>query len=153
MRVLGVDFGRRRIGLALSDETGVLARPWRTIPAGRTPGASARIVADALAVGGDEADCVGAAVVGLPRKLGGEDTDQTAAARTFAGALERLLELPVHLQDERLTSHEAEARLAEQEPDWRKRKARLDAAAAAVILQEFLDRGASGVAGSTGELD
>ena len=47
--------------------------------------------------------------------------------------------LPVYLQDERLTSVEAEARLAAREPDWRRRKARLDAAAAAVILQDFLD--------------
>ena len=52
--------------------------------------------------------------------------------RTLAG-------MDVHLQDERLTSREAESRLAEREPDWRRRKARLDAAAAAIILQDFLD--------------
>jgi putative Holliday junction resolvase len=144
MRVLGVDFGQRRIGLALSDETGVLARPWQTVTAGRTPGASARVVADVLAAGSEEAESLGAVVVGLPRRLGGEATDQTASAQVFARALGRLIGLEIHLQDERLTSHEAEALLAEREPDWRKRKARLDAVAAAIILQEFLDARSSG---------
>jgi len=147
---LGVDYGRRRIGLALSDETAVLARPWQTVAAGRTPAASARLVADVLAGGAEESDGLGAVVVGLPRKLGGEDTDQTAPAKAFAAELGRLTGLPVDLQDERLTSHEADARLAEHERDWRKRKARLDAAAAAVILQEFLDTRPSGAAESAG---
>ena len=54
-------------------------------------------------------------------------------------ALAALTGLPVHLQDERLTSHEAEARLAERERDWRARKKKVDAAAAAIILQDYLD--------------
>jgi putative Holliday junction resolvase len=78
-------------------------------------------------------------VVGLPRRLSGEETDQTTAARVFAAALSRANAPPVHLQDERLSSHEAERLLAEREPDWRLRKRKLDAAAAAVILQDFLD--------------
>jgi putative Holliday junction resolvase len=59
--------------------------------------------------------------------------------RKFAQELARLTALPVTLQDERLTSREAESRLALREKDWRARKARLDAAAAAIILQDFLD--------------
>ncbi|HUL74256.1 MAG TPA: Holliday junction resolvase RuvX [Vicinamibacterales bacterium] len=141
MRFLGVDFGRRRIGLAVSDATGVLARPWRTIGAGATPRASAAELATLIE--GEPADAdlseLGGVVVGLPRKLGGEDTDQTGAATEFARALGDLTHLEVHLQDERLTSHEADARLAEREKDWRKRKVKLDAAAAAIILQDFLD--------------
>jgi putative Holliday junction resolvase len=110
------------------------------VAAGATPRASAAGVA-ALVTSGQEGDLseLGAIVVGLPRRLGGEDNDQTAAAREFAGALGQLAGLPVHLQDERLTSYEAESRLAERERDWRKRKAKLDAAAAAVILQDYLD--------------
>ncbi|MGE5835844.1 MAG: Holliday junction resolvase RuvX [Acidobacteriota bacterium] len=71
--------------------------------------------------------------------MNGEETDQTQPARDFANTLASLTGLEVTLQDERLTSHEAESRLAERERDWRRRKARLDAAAAAVILQEYLD--------------
>ncbi len=141
MRVLGVDFGRRRIGLALSDPGGILARPWRTIAAGADAGASAGQVAALVAdLGGeDAAEGIAAIVVGLPRRLSGEDTHDTAAAREFAAALGRAAGVAVHLQDERLTSREADARLAEREGDWRRRKARIDAMAAAIILQDYLD--------------
>jgi putative Holliday junction resolvase len=57
----------------------------------------------------------------------------------LARALEQRLPLPVILQDERLSSHEAESRLATRERDWRRRKEKLDAAAAAVVLQDYLD--------------
>jgi putative Holliday junction resolvase len=142
MRVLGIDFGQRRLGLAVSDPSATLARPWRTLEAGADPRASAHAVA-ALLTSGREPDLedLGAIVVGLPKRLGGGDTDQTEPARRFATELERLTALPVHLQDERLTSYEADVRLAERERDWRRRKARLDAAAAAVILQDYLDSG------------
>lgn len=141
MRVLGVDVGRRRIGLALSDPAAILARPWRTIPAKPTAEASAAEVATVLAEAGrqDDLDRISTIVVGLPRRLGGEDTHDTALAREFAAAVGRLSGLDVHLQDERLTSHEADRLLAERERDWRRRKSQLDAAAAAIILQDFLD--------------
>jgi putative Holliday junction resolvase len=139
MRFVGVDFGAKRIGLAVSDATGLLARPWQVTAAGPTPDGSARLVADLLApLVGDE-DGVAGIVVGLPRRLDGRDTDQTAPARTFATTLARLSDRPVHLQDERLTSHEADARLAEHERDWRKRKKQIDATAASIILQDYLD--------------
>lgn len=139
MRVLAVDFGRRRLGLAVSDATGLLARPWKTVPAGCDPMASAAEVAALVSGRHDDLSDLGAIVVGLPRRLNGEDNDQTAAARAFAQRLRELTGMPVHLQDERLTSYEAESRLAEREPNWKKRKARLDAAAAAIILQDYLD--------------
>ena len=138
MRVLGVDFGRKRIGLAISDASATLARPWQAIAAGLTPKDSAAAVAAILRdAAGD--DLVHAVVVGLPRRLSGEDTDQTAPTREFAAALGELAGVPVYLQDERLTSIEAEARLAVRERDWRKRKAKIDATAAAIILQDYLD--------------
>jgi putative Holliday junction resolvase len=139
MRLLGVDFGRRRIGLALSDATGTLARPWQVVSAGHGPRDSARVVAALLGGADETAREVAAVVVGLPRRLNGDETDQTAGARALAEALGAQTGLPVHLQDERLSSHEAEQRLAEREPDWRVRKRTLDAAAAAIILQDFLD--------------
>ncbi len=144
MRVLGVDVGARRLGLALSDDTASLARPWQTIPAGATPvqsaAAVAALLASARAADDDEGGRVGEIVVGLPRRLNGEDTEQTAVARIVAASLQDLTGLKVHLQDERLSSREAESRLALREKDWRKRKQKLDAAAAAVILQDYLDR-------------
>ena len=138
MRVLGVDFGKKRIGLALSDASGILARPWQAITAGATPRASATLVAAIIRDAGAD-DPVDAVVVGLPRRLTGEDTDQTAPTRQFAAALADLAGVRVHLQDERLTSVEAESRLAVHERDWRKRKAKIDATAAAIILQDYLD--------------
>jgi putative Holliday junction resolvase len=140
MRFLGVDYGRRRIGLAWSDDSAMLARPWQTLAAAATPAASADIVAAALRDWQrDDDSALGGIVIGLPRRLNGEATDQTAHVRAFAAALETATGLPITLQDERLSSHEAEMRLAERERDWRKRKAVLDAHAAAVILQDFLD--------------
>jgi putative holliday junction resolvase len=142
VRWLGVDYGRKRIGLALSDAGAELARPWLTVAGGPNPVASARVVQAEIerfvrdTLGEDRIDGV---VVGLPRRLNGEDNAQTASARRFAAALGQASGLPVHLQDERLTSHEADMRLSEHERDWRVRKAKLDAAAAAIILQDYLD--------------
>jgi putative holliday junction resolvase len=151
MRAMGVDLGIRRIGLAVSDPSGTLARPWQTVPAAPTPEACAETVAAALEAFAEtarraehgEAEA-GAGrfdvmVVGLPQRLGGGDTHLTEHVRVFATALSARTGLVVHLQDERLSSHEADARLKVRERDWRKRKAKLDAAAAAVILQDFLD--------------
>ena len=78
-------------------------------------------------------------VIGWPRRLDGSATDQTKLVEAFAGAIEAQITVPVVLQDERLSSHEAESRLAARESDWRKRKVKLDAAAAAIILQDYLD--------------
>ena len=143
MRLLGVDFGQRRLGLALSDATATLARPWRAVPASATPAASAAALADLIRALRDKDDAeagdIGEIVVGLPKRLNGEDTDQTQPARDFTRVLGDRCGLPVHLQDERLSSHEAESRLAVRERDWRKRKAKLDAAAAAIVLQDYLD--------------
>jgi putative Holliday junction resolvase len=141
MRVLGIDVGARRMGLALSDDSGTLARPWRTIASAGNVEAWAREVAAMVRDLTQDPDTgpIGAIVVGLPRRLSGDDTHLTAAARAFARALTDQTHLAVHLQDERLSSREAESRLSLRERDWRKRKAKLDAAAAAVILQDFLD--------------
>ena len=139
MRVLGIDYGQRRIGLALSDATGLLARPWKTIA---LHGGAAR-AADALAAEVTrlkaEDDGLAAVVLGFPRRLSGEPNEQTAKVEKLANSLRSRLTVPVVLQDERLTSREAEHLLAQRIKDWRKRKALLDAAAAALILQDYLD--------------
>ena len=139
MRALGIDYGARRIGLALSDATGMLARPWKTIARVGNPSQVARTIAievQSLAEG-DEA--VSVIVLGFPRRLNGAPGEQTATVQAVASHLRRLLVTPLVLQDERLSSDEAERLLAKREPDWRKRKSQLDAMAAAVILQDYLD--------------
>ena len=143
VRVLGVDFGAKRIGLALSDPTAMLASPWQTVPGGGSPVAAAARLAPIVADLAADGDGLEAIVVGLPRRLDGSDNEQTPLARAFAAELARVSSLPVILQDERLSSHEAESRLAARERDWRKRKAQLDAAAAAIILQDYLDHRAT----------
>jgi putative Holliday junction resolvase len=139
VRALGIDYGERRIGLALSDATGLLASPWKTMANDRNVGAAAKRLADEIRGLHAEDDSLGAIVIGLPRRLSGDDNDQTARVRKLAALLADEVVIPITLQDERLTSHDAEEILAQREPDWRKRKQQLDAMAAALILQDFLD--------------
>jgi putative Holliday junction resolvase len=80
-----------------------------------------------------------AVVVGRPVRLDGRPHEQTAFVDDFVNQLRRRIDLPVVVRDERLTSVDAEARLAQRERDWRRRKEKLDAAAAAIILQDYLD--------------
>jgi putative holliday junction resolvase len=136
-RVLGIDYGRRRIGLAISDATRTIARPLSTL---RVAGGDAvsRVAGEIERLIGEE-DGLAAIVVGLPVRLDGTPNDQTPRVRAFIDALANRTHLPVTTMDERLTSHEANQRLAVSERDWRVRKERLDAAAAAVILQDYLD--------------
>jgi putative Holliday junction resolvase len=139
MRTVGLDIGERRIGVAVSDATGTLARPLGVLrPAGLDVDAL-DVVAREIARLASEEDGVGAIVVGLPRHLDGTRTDMTTRIEQFAHALGAKTSLPVSLQDERLSSREAESRLAIRDKDWRSRKAKLDAAAAAIILQDHLD--------------
>lgn len=138
MRVIGIDLGERRIGLAISDSSATLARPLRTLERGRSDRLAVEALRTAIAELNAE-DEVGCLVVGLPAHLDGSPSDQTSRVRRMVSLLSDQVAIPVVMQDERLSSHEADERLAIQEKDWRKRKARLDAAAAAVILQDYLD--------------
>ena len=138
-RIVGLDVGERRIGVAISDPTGTLARPLNAL---RTSG----LDGDALTVAGREIarlstddDGLASIVVGLPRHLDGSASEMTPRIEVFAARLRTRTGLPVVLQDERLSSQEAESRLAAREKNWRARKERLDAAAAAIILQDYLD--------------
>jgi putative Holliday junction resolvase len=139
VRVLGIDYGAKRIGLALSDATATLASPWRMLQRPPSEADTLRILIGEIAALQHDDDGLEAVVVGWPRRLDGTPTDQTAIVETFARSLEQKIDLPVVLQDERLSSTEAESRLARREKDWRKRKQQLDAVAAAVILQDYLD--------------
>jgi putative Holliday junction resolvase len=139
VRALGIDYGRRRIGLALSDATGMLARPWKAIPREGTPSqVAATLAREVVALAGED-DGLGMVVIGLPRRLSGEANEQTPHVEALVEHLRTLIDVPIVMQDERLSSREAEQLLARTEKDWRKRKPLLDATAAAVILQDYLD--------------
>lgn len=137
--MLGIDYGARRIGLALSDATATLASPWRLMQRPPSEAETLRLMLNEIATLAGEDDGLEAVVIGWPRRLDGSATHQTKSVEAFARAVEAEITIPVVLQDERLSSHEAESRLAARESNWRKRKAKLDAAAAAIILQDYLD--------------
>ena len=138
-RVLAIDVGARRIGLAISDPTATLARPLATIEVAGGGDAIDRVAREIARLEADE-EGLGAIVVGLPRRLDGTATDETRKVERFIERLRARTAIPIAHEDERLTSVEAESRLAVRQRDWRRRKQRLDAAAAAVILQDYLDR-------------
>lgn len=139
MRIVGLDVGERRIGVAISDATRTLARPVGVLQSRSLETDGIAVAVDEITRLAAEEDGVSSIVVGLPRRLDGSDSDMTPRVRTFAEQLGQRTRLPVVLQDERLTSREAESRLALTDKDWRTRKSRLDAAAAAIILQDYLD--------------
>jgi putative Holliday junction resolvase len=131
--------GGRRIGLAISDPSGTLARPLSTLTVDGPDDAVARVAAEIARLAAEE-DGLATIVVGAPARLDGTPSAQTATVDVFVDALRARTTLPIMREDERLTSREAESRLAVRERDWRKRKALIDAAAAAIILQDYLDR-------------
>jgi putative Holliday junction resolvase len=137
--LLGIDVGRRRVGLAISDPSGTLARPLTTLTVTSAANAVDRVAAEAARLSAEE-DGLAAIVVGVPARLDGSPTDETRKVAEFMAALTTRVAVPVVGGDERLTSREAESRLAVRERDWRRRKEKLDAAAAAIILQDYLDQ-------------
>jgi putative Holliday junction resolvase len=139
-RVLGVDVGARRVGLAISDVSCTLARPLETITVTSDADAVDR-VARRIHELADEDGGLATIVVGMPTHLDGTPSPQTSRVAAFIERLKGRTSLIIATEGERLSSREAESRLAADERDWRKRKKKLDAAAAAVILQDYLDRG------------
>jgi putative Holliday junction resolvase len=138
-RIVGFDIGERRIGVAVSDASGTLARPVGTLAVKALDTRALDAAADEVARLSAEDDNIAHLVVGLPRRLDGTPNDLTTRVEQFARDLAERTHLPVSLQDERLSSYEAESRLALREKDRRVRKQRIDAAAAAIILQDYLD--------------
>jgi putative Holliday junction resolvase len=133
-RLLAVDWGERRIGLALSDETQTLAQPLTTLTrrAGkRFPMRQLLTLLDAHAVAG--------VVVGLPLDPAGTEGTAARAARELAAEIARRAARPVELWDERFTSARAHQAVREMGGSTRGRKGDLDALAATLLLQHYLD--------------
>ena len=139
---LGIDYGLRRIGIAVSDERGVLAFALETHTEGRDGSVLARI-AELIAE-----RTVGCLVVGLPLTADGRETEIAGRARRFADRLRREFGLEVLMWDERFSSAEADRYLKGATGVV---KGDRDAVAAAIILQGYLDRRNSGDAGNSSD--
>ena len=133
MRVLGLDHGAVRVGVALSDEDGFLAFPHGfvdAVPERKCVEEVARLC---------EARRVGRVIVGLPKHMCGDEGKSAEAARKFGARVADATGLPVEFVDERLSTMAADKALSEANVSGRKKRGRIDAAAAAVILQTYLD--------------
>jgi putative holliday junction resolvase len=147
-RILGIDLGTRRIGVALSDPTGTVASPLATLPHRSLREDVDRIVALCTA------HAAGAVVVGWPRNMDGTFGPAAKRAEQFARALRRAVPVPVELWDERLSTIAAERSLIAGNVNRRRRQLVRDRVAAALILQAALDARTRGLpAPSSGHKD
>jgi putative holliday junction resolvase len=134
VRLIGVDLGEKRIGIALSDVTRTIASGLTTLPRGKFARDAARLLELAAEHG------VGGLIIGLPIRLDGSHGPRAQASRAFAARLASLTPLPLLLWDERLTTVEAERTLLAADASRRRRAQVIDKVAATLILQGALDR-------------
>jgi putative Holliday junction resolvase len=132
-RILAVDYGRKRIGLALSDELGVTAQPLSTLVRTNRREDFRRLREICRLHG------VHRILVGHPVHMSGESGEMAQEAARFAARVQAELAIETELLDERLTSWEAQQSLASSAPSRRKHRATLDSLAAAILLREYLD--------------
>ena len=132
-RVLGIDYGDSRIGLAMSDPLKIIASPFKTI---RNEGNEKCLQVFQSLIKEKDVEAI---VVGLPIGLKGQETVQTKKVREFSDLL-YALKLPIHLEDERLSSVSAEKSMIQQNIKTGHNKELIDQRAAAIILQQFLDK-------------
>ena len=133
-RYIGLDFGGRRVGVAVSDPGGLIAQPYDTLVIKNLDEAVSgvcRLVAEFDAAG---------VVLGLPLNLSGDDSDLSTTVRRFADRLRAACPVPIHFEDERLSSKQAEATLHAMGKKIKGNKEKIDRISAALILQTFLDR-------------
>jgi putative Holliday junction resolvase len=135
MRILGVDFGDRHIGLAVSDALLITAQPFATFVL-KDVDADNRKYFRGLVRSQD----IGEIVVGLPLRMDGSDGTRAEKTRAFAAWLKETVSLPVHFWDERLSTRQAAGIVREQKVRQKARKSVINQISAAIILQSFLDR-------------
>jgi putative Holliday junction resolvase len=131
-RILALDYGAARIGVAVSDETGTIASPLCVVEV-----AQGRELDELAAT--IERERVERVVVGLPRRLAGDEGPAAQAVRAFIAALSERLSVPVVTWDERMTTAQAERAMIAGGARREQRRARIDKVAAAVMLQSYLD--------------
>ena len=126
MRYLGIDYGKKRVGIAISDPGGRIAFPHTTLFRGQMSVVTTKI---RMILDGERISKI---IVGLPIGLGGNDTEETREVRKFADELKKTTPLPIEFENEMFTSRMAKSAGVKKE--------RLDASAAAIILQSYLDK-------------
>ena len=134
MRALGIDFGEKRIGLAISDAEGRYAIPWRTLVRHN----DLQVIQELGVLAAEES--IELIVAGDPRNLDGSIGPQSERVATFLKKLSAAVDLPIETVNESLTSREAHARLRAAGLTDRQRRVRVDSMAAQILLQEALDR-------------
>ncbi len=132
MRYLCIDYGQKRTGLAICDAGEMIASPLKVL----TVAQSELIAGIADIINREKVEAV---VLGLPLNMDGTAGHQVKRVKKFAAQMKECIDIPIHFQDERLSSFDAEGKLAGTELTRKKKKKRLDAIAAASILQSFLD--------------
>jgi putative Holliday junction resolvase len=133
MRILALDYGSQRIGVALSDPTGTLARPLPFLPA-KGDAKLAREIATLA-----EKEQVQLILLGLPRHMNGSLGEAAEKVQAFAAVLGQATALPIKFIDERLSTVQASRQLHEAGRNTRAQRTRIDSEAAAVLLQGYLD--------------
>ncbi len=132
-RLLGLDIGDKRIGLAVSDELGITAQPVGTLERSRLSEDLERIIETAREYGAAEI------VAGLPKKLDGSASPQTKKVEGFLAELKERADIPIRTWDERFTKTSAEASLLEANMRRKSRRKVIDSVAAQIMLQHYLD--------------
>ncbi len=134
MRILGVDYGDRHIGLALSDALGLIAQPLDTIQLEGSDAARKAAVREIVA-GHD----IGLIVVGMPLRMDGSEGSRAEKTRAFAAWLEKAAGVPVRFWDERLSTHQALRSVQEQKVRIKSKRTVVNQIAAVIILQGYLE--------------
>lgn len=134
MRMMGLDVGEKRIGVALSDDTGTFVFPFTTIVRTASEKADLRSIVRII-----EEEGVSKVIVGIPIMLSGKEAIQAEKIRAFADKLAKRLRIPLEYWDERYSTVEAERLLIDAGKSREARKNIIDKAAAAIILQSYID--------------
>jgi putative Holliday junction resolvase len=138
MRILAIDHGTKRIGIAISDELGMIAQPLEFIPAEPFADFLARLK---VIVKEKEVERI---LVGMPRNMNGSYGPAALKVQEFVTMLKDAVTIPIQTLDERLTSVQAHRFLTEAEVRGRQRKGKVDKSAAAILLQSYLDSRSGG---------
>ncbi|MCI5966784.1 MAG: Holliday junction resolvase RuvX [Tenericutes bacterium] len=135
MRYLGLDLGTKTLGLALSDQLGMIATSYKILRHNEDYDSLIPMLKEEI-----EANDVKALVLGLPKNMNNSIGERGEIALKFKERLESAFNLPVYMQDERLTTRQAENLLISNDTSRKKRKKVIDSLAATIILQSYLDR-------------
>lgn len=133
-RLLAVDYGEKRIGLALSDPMRIFAKPLKIIP-NSTPEEVVSLLKQVISE-----QQVGKLIIGIPWSLEGTETAKTTETKEFLTLLSERLDIPIIGWDERFTTDDANDLLKEMGMDWKKARTVIDAMAACLILKRFMER-------------